>query len=56
MKDAKEQISVKLDPEVRAAVERAAHAEHRSVSGQIRFLIAIGIEAQAGPQQGRSTT
>jgi hypothetical protein len=41
MKDTKEQISVKLDPELKAAAE-----EHRSVSAQIRHFVASAIEAR----------
>jgi hypothetical protein len=34
------QVSVPLDPELRAFVERAAEREDRSVAGQIRHLVA----------------
>ena len=37
--DRREQISVPLDPELRAAIERAAAAEQRTVAGQVRFWI-----------------
>ena len=39
-----EQISVRLEPELRAAVERAAEREHRTLSGQIRHLVAMACE------------
>jgi len=42
----RDQISVKLPPELREAVERAAEAEHRSVSAQIRHFVASAIEAR----------
>jgi hypothetical protein len=42
----KSQVSVKLDPELRAAVEQAAHAEHRTVSAQVRHWIASMVEAR----------
>ena len=34
------QVSVPLDPELRAFVERAAEREDRSIAGQIRHLVA----------------
>jgi hypothetical protein len=43
-------IHVRLPADLRAAIERQAAQEHRTVSGQIRFLIAIGIEARSQPQ------
>jgi hypothetical protein len=46
MSKEKSQVSVKLDPELRAAVERAALAEHRSVSQQIRHFVACMVEAR----------
>jgi hypothetical protein len=39
-----EQISVRLEPELRAAVERAAEREHRTLSGQIRHLVALAYQ------------
>ena len=47
-KDRREhQVSVTLDRELRAALERAAEAEHRTVSGQIRHLVAKVYEDQS---------
>jgi hypothetical protein len=46
----REQISVKLDAELMAAVERAAAAEHRTVSAQVRHFVACMIEARQPPQ------
>jgi hypothetical protein len=40
----REQLSVTLDPELRAALERAAKAEHRTVSGQVRHIVAKAFE------------
>lgn len=40
VKEAREQLSVQIDPDLRAALERAAKAEHRTVSGQVRHLVA----------------
>ncbi len=48
--DRREQISVPIDPDLRAAVERAAEAEHRTVAGQIRHWIAAAL---AGQDRGR---
>jgi hypothetical protein len=42
----REQISVTLPAELRAAVERAAQAEHRTVSQQIRHYVACMTEAR----------
>jgi hypothetical protein len=42
----KDQVSVKLDPELRAAIEEVAQAEHRTVSQQIRHFVACMIEAR----------
>jgi hypothetical protein len=36
----RENVSMPLDPELRAFVERTAEQEDRSVAGQIRHLIA----------------
>jgi hypothetical protein len=43
-KDKGDQLTVRLEPELRAAVERAAAREHRSLSGQIRHVIAMSFE------------
>jgi hypothetical protein len=47
MHERREQISVPVDSDLRAAIERAAEAEHRSVAGQIRHWIANGLANQA---------
>jgi hypothetical protein len=43
----REQLSVQIDPELRAAIERAAKAEHRTVSGQVRHLVAKALESES---------
>jgi hypothetical protein len=43
-------LSVRIPADLRAAIERAAEREHRTVSGQTRFLLAIAIERQAQQQ------
>jgi hypothetical protein len=48
----REQVSVPLDPELRAFVERAAEREDRSLAGQIRHLIAQA--ARAAQMQGEA--
>ncbi len=40
----REQVSVALGPELRAAIKRAAEAEHRSMSNQIKHLVAKALE------------
>ena len=40
MSKRREQVSVPLDPELRAFVERAAEREDRTLAGQIRHLVA----------------
>jgi hypothetical protein len=40
------QVSVTLDPSLRAALERAAEADHRTIAGQIRHIVASTIEEQ----------
>jgi hypothetical protein len=42
----REQVTVTLDPELRAAIKRAAEAEHRSMSNQIKHLVARALEQQ----------
>lgn len=44
--DHRDQISVPVDRRLRKAVERAAEAEHRTVAGQIRHWIAVGLASQ----------
>jgi hypothetical protein len=41
------QISVTLDPELRAALARAAEQEHRTVAAQLRHFAASALEARA---------
>jgi hypothetical protein len=43
-------VHLRLPAELRAAIERAAEREHRTLSGQIRFLIATAIEVRSQPQ------
>jgi uncharacterized membrane protein len=43
-------VHLRLPADLRSTVERQAAQQHRTLSGQLRFLIAIGIEVQAGPQ------
>jgi len=51
MSKRREQVSVPLDPELRAFVEREAAREDRSIAGQIRHLV-----AQAARQSGACNT
>jgi hypothetical protein len=44
----REQVTVALDGELRAAIERAASAEHRTLSGQIRHLVSGALQQQTG--------
>jgi hypothetical protein len=44
----REQVTVTLDLELRAAIKRAAEAEHRSMSNQIKHLVARALEQQRG--------
>lgn len=50
----REQISVPVDPDLRAKIERAAEVEHRTVAGQIRHWIiaalATGSPAARAPR------
>jgi hypothetical protein len=50
--DREAQISVPVDRQLRAAIERVAEAEHRTVAGQIRHWIATGLAAEV-PVQGQ---
>jgi uncharacterized protein (DUF1778 family) len=43
-------IHVRLPADLRAAIERAAEQEHRTLSGQTRFLLAVAIEARSQPR------
>jgi uncharacterized protein (DUF1778 family) len=40
----REQISVPVDPELRAALERAAESEHRTVASYVRHVVAQALE------------
>ena len=40
----REQISVPVDPELRAAIERAANQEHRTVANFVRCAVARALE------------
>lgn len=40
----REQVTVPLDPALRAALEQAASREHRSIAGLIRHIVAIALE------------
>lgn len=42
----REQISVPVDPDFRAALERAAQREHRTIAGFIRHVVAKALEKQ----------
>jgi hypothetical protein len=42
----REQITVPLDAALRAALERAAKAEHRSVAAQVRFFVQKSLDNQ----------
>jgi hypothetical protein len=41
------QISVTLDPELKAALVRAAEAEHRTIAAQLRHFAASALDARA---------
>jgi hypothetical protein len=45
-KDRGKQISVRLEPELQAAVEEAARREHRNMSAQVRHWIAIAVQPE----------
>jgi hypothetical protein len=46
MAKGRDQLSVTFDPDLMAAIERAAAQEHRSVSAQVRHYAAQAIEEQ----------
>jgi len=52
MKERPDEIHVRLPADLREAIERAAQAEHRTVSGQVRYLIASAIEARSQQRFG----
>jgi hypothetical protein len=43
-KDKGKQVAVRFDAQLCAALERAAEREHRTLSGLIKHLCAIGLE------------
>jgi uncharacterized protein (DUF1778 family) len=47
-KELREQISVPVDPQTKAAIERAAKAEHRTMASWLRHLAARALENQEG--------
>jgi hypothetical protein len=53
LQERRDQISVPVDTDLRAAIERAAQAEHCSVAGQIRHWIAQGLADQPAPRAPR---
>jgi uncharacterized protein (DUF1778 family) len=42
----REQLSVPIDAELKAALERAAKAEHRTVANFVRHVVALALENQ----------
>jgi hypothetical protein len=46
MAKGRDQLSVTFDPDLLAAIERAAAQEHRTVSAQVRHYAAQAIEEQ----------
>jgi hypothetical protein len=46
MAKGRDQLTVKFDPDLMAAIERAAAQEHRTVSAQVRHYAAQAIEEQ----------
>ncbi|MGD0563488.1 MAG: hypothetical protein ABSA66_10380 [Roseiarcus sp.] len=44
-----DQISVRLEPALRATLERAAQAEHRTISNQVRVIISRALEPTREP-------
>jgi hypothetical protein len=51
-KDVREQLSVPLSAEVRAAIERVAEREHRSTAGQVRHWVLEALAAIADQRSG----
>ena len=45
------QLSFRLDPRLRSSLERSAEADHRTVSGQLRHIVARALEIQREPAQ-----
>jgi hypothetical protein len=44
-------IALRVPPEMRDAIARQAAAEERTISGQVRWLLACAIEARAKQHQ-----
>jgi CopG-like RHH_1 or ribbon-helix-helix domain, RHH_5 len=44
-------LAVRMPADLRATIERQAVRDHRTVSGQVRYLIAVAIETQAARQR-----
>jgi hypothetical protein len=42
----RDQISVPIDPDLRAALARVAAAEHRTIAGQVRHFVVKALEQQ----------
>lgn len=45
-------LSLRVEPELRAALEAAAAAENRSLSGQVRHLCLLGLGRRPQAAQG----
>jgi ParD-like antitoxin of type II bacterial toxin-antitoxin system len=45
-----EMISVRVSRDLREAIERAAVEDHRTISQQVRYWVACGIETRSQPQ------
>jgi hypothetical protein len=43
-------LTVRVPADLREAIERAAEREHRTVSGQTRFLLASALEQRSQPR------
>jgi CopG-like RHH_1 or ribbon-helix-helix domain, RHH_5 len=48
-------IHVRVPSDLREVIARSALQEHRTLSGQVRFLIAYAIETRSQPQHGEAT-
>ena len=47
-KEPREQLSVPVDATLKAALERAAKAEHRTVANLVRHLVVTALEHREG--------
>jgi hypothetical protein len=43
------QVTVRVDPEVRALIERAAEEDRRTVSGLVRIVLADWVKSRTPP-------